>query len=122
MGVNCHISDKKLLHLSMQETVRSERCFCCKQATLSAGGGCRVPFEGDNMLELRNKVCSCSYRPITPGKYSPELIDLVSKLLVLNPHKRCAAVPSTANLALAKQPTSVRAWVIARPECMQMGV
>ncbi len=40
------------------------------------------------MLDLRNKVMACSYRPITPGKYSPELIELVGKLLVLNPRNR----------------------------------
>ncbi len=55
--------------------------------------GCRVPFEGENMHDLRSKVCSCSYRPITTGKYSKDLIGLVGNLLVLNPHKRQAAFP-----------------------------
>ena len=73
-------------------------CFGAASWQLSDGqndlsAGCRVPFEGENMHDLRSKVCSCSYRPITTGKYSRDLIDLVSKLLVLNPHKRQGAFP-----------------------------
>ena len=40
------------------------------------------------MAELRTKVMSGRYRPITPGKYSNDLILLMQSLLQINPQRR----------------------------------
>ncbi|KAK9810092.1 hypothetical protein WJX72_004681 [[Myrmecia] bisecta] len=48
----------------------------------------RVPFEAKSMGELRTKVLSGRYRPITPGKYTNDLIMLMQSLLQLNPARR----------------------------------
>lgn len=48
----------------------------------------RVPFEAKSMAELRTKVMSGRYRPITPGKYSNDLILLMQSLLQINPQRR----------------------------------
>lgn len=50
--------------------------------------GLRVPFDGANMSELKARVTSGQFRPIVPGRYSPELVGLVTSLLSLNPARR----------------------------------
>ena len=49
---------------------------------------CRVPFEARSMAELRTKVMAGRYKPITPGKYSADLINLMGQLLQVNPQRR----------------------------------
>ena len=34
----------------------------------SLGGLRRVPFEGESMHDLRDKIVKCEYRSITPGE------------------------------------------------------
>ena len=50
--------------------------------------GCRVPFEARSMAELRTKVMAGRFKPITPGKYSADLINLMGQLLQVNPQRR----------------------------------
>ena len=40
------------------------------------------------MAELRTKVMAGRYKPITPGKYSADLINLMGQLLQVNPQRR----------------------------------
>ncbi len=49
---------------------------------------CRVPFEARSMAELRTKVMAGRFKPITPGKYSADLINLMGQLLQVNPQRR----------------------------------
>lgn len=51
-------------------------------------GACRVPFEARSMAELRTKVMAGRFKPITPGKYSADLINLMGQLLQVNPQRR----------------------------------
>lgn len=51
-------------------------------------GGCRVPFEARSMAELRTKVMAGRFKPISPGKYSADLINLMGQLLQVNPQRR----------------------------------
>ena len=55
---------------------------------LKLGGLCRVPFEARSMAELRTKVMAGRFKPITPGKYSADLINLMGQLLQVNPQRR----------------------------------
>ena len=48
----------------------------------------RVPFEGQTMTELRERVIAGKVKPITPGTYSPELVGLMHGLLTLTPARR----------------------------------
>ncbi|KAL3139701.1 hypothetical protein ABBQ38_004011 [Trebouxia sp. C0009 RCD-2024] len=48
----------------------------------------RVPFEARSMAELRTKVMAGRFKPITPGKYSADLINLMGQLLQVNPQRR----------------------------------
>ena len=47
-----------------------------------------VPFDGSSVADLKAKVTSGQFRPIVPGRYSQELIGLMSGLLSLNPARR----------------------------------
>lgn len=40
------------------------------------------------MAELRTKVMAGRFKPITPGKYSADLINLMGQLLQVNPQRR----------------------------------
>ena len=48
----------------------------------------RVPFEGQSMTELRERVIAGRVKPIPPGTYSPELVGLMHGLLTLTPARR----------------------------------
>jgi serine/threonine protein kinase len=48
----------------------------------------KVPIEGRTMQELKVKVSSGRYTPISPGRYSQELIGFCHSLLSLDPRRR----------------------------------
>ena len=50
----------------------------------------KPPFRGTSIKELRNNVLNGHYLPI-PSIYSRELSILISKMLVIDPHKRASA-------------------------------
>jgi len=64
--------------------------FACTSCQLKGDFGliCRVPFEARSMAELRTKVMAGRFKPITPGKYSADLINLMGQLLQVNPQRR----------------------------------
>jgi hypothetical protein len=48
----------------------------------------RVPFDAKSINELRSNILAGNYKPVTPGKYSEELMKLMASMLVQNPAKR----------------------------------
>ena len=53
---------------------------------------CRVPFDGASMADLKARVIAGQFRAIVPGRYSPELVGLMTGLLSLNPARRPSLV------------------------------
>lgn len=65
----------------------------------------RVPFEAKSMSELRQKVSAGVIKPITPGKYSTDLILLMQSLLQVTPSKRATLDKILASPAIQKRMT-----------------
>ena len=59
-------------------------------ADAAAAPGCafRVPFDGASIADLKAKVTSGQFRPVAPGRYSSDLVGLMTSLLSLNPARR----------------------------------
>ena len=72
---------------------------CCEY-TVST---CRVPFEAKSMAELRSKVMSGTIKPVTPGKYSVDLVLLMQSLLQTAPGKRTPLDKILASSAVQKR-------------------
>lgn len=64
---------------------------------------CRVPFEAKSMAELRGKVMNGTVKPITPGKYSMDLVLLMQSLLNLTPSKRPSLDKILSSSAIQKR-------------------
>ncbi|KAL3134399.1 hypothetical protein ABBQ38_006461 [Trebouxia sp. C0009 RCD-2024] len=62
----------------------------------------RVPFEARSMAELHTKVMAGHFKPITPGKYSADLINLMGQLLQVNPQRRPMVSQILASSVLQK--------------------
>ena len=61
--------------------------------------GLRVPFDGASITDLKAKITSGQFKPIVPGRYSPELVGLMTSLLSLNPSRR----PTLVNIFVMPQ-------------------
>eukprot|EP00049_Salpingoeca_infusionum_P016764 m.347306 g.347306 ORF g.347306 m.347306 type:complete len:654 (+) comp16144_c0_seq30:238-2199(+) len=56
----------------------------------------RQAFKGSNLLAVVNKICNCSYEPMSPQLFSKEIRQLVNSMLQPSPDLR----PSTSELCL----------------------
>jgi hypothetical protein len=65
----------------------------------------RVPFEAKSMAELRQKVMTGTIKPITPGKYSVDLVIVMQSLLQTTPSKRATLDKILASPAVVKRMT-----------------
>lgn len=64
---------------------------------------CRVPFEAKSMSELRQKVSAGAIKPITPGKYSLDLVLTMQSLLHVTPSKRATIEKILASPGVQKR-------------------
>ena len=61
------------------------------------------------MSELRQKVSAGTIKPITPGKYSTDLVLLMQSLLQITPSKRATIEKIVASPAIQKRMTASKA-------------
>lgn len=62
----------------------------------------KLPIEGRTIQELKVKVASGRYRPITPGQYSADLVNFCHSLLTVDPKRRPSLDSILASSAAAK--------------------
>ncbi len=86
--------------------IDTDRDLACEHQGDDAALLRRVPFEGQTMTELRERVIAGKVKPITPGTYSPELVGLMYGLLTLTPARR----PTLTAILTMPQVYSIWPW------------